>query len=300
MRTFTVQCFRLLLGIAIGTLPSMLRAADVAPAAAALSTIFSPDRNPPNRTMGLVQRNFLDLIEHSKPRLQVGVVLDGTSSMDASLDGIKQTIGTMLRDLELYKQADVAYQLVVYRDVGAPSGELDFPLKVAGKQFLADREAFRQAVESLQTESGAPYFHELIDAGVHAAIEQLEWSTDDETTRWLLVIGDAPPFDAGFEEPQTGARRRYDTQHLAGLANSRQIHINCILSTSRPEEQQAQEAVLDRTRQFMSTLSSETGGLLLDLSYPDIRRAIMAAAEKCALEIHGHRPNNPRTSERGT
>ena len=252
-------------------------AQEVAPVAAALETIFCPDRNPPNRTMGLVQRNFLDLIENSKSRLQIAIVIDGTESMDANISDIKGTIGRMLDDLELYKEADVAYQLVVYRDSGAPSGSLSFPFKVAGKKFVSDRAAFREAFESIATETGAPYFHELADVGVHAAIQELDWADDEDTTKWLLLIGDAPPFDSGFEEGETGSRRHFATKHLIGLANLKQISINCILSTSRPRERQSYEAVLELTRQFMNSLASETGGLMLDLSYPEIRDAMAAA-----------------------
>ncbi len=259
---------------------SSTSADEVTPAAAALETIFSPNRNPPNRTMGLVQRNFLDLIESSKGRLQIAVVIDGTESMDTALSGIKQTIERMMDDLELYKHAEVAYQLVVYRDSGSPSGGVSFPCKVAGKKFVADRNVFRQAFSSIQTETGAPYFNELADLGIHSAIQELEWAKDEDTTKWIMVVGDAPPFDVGFEEASTDARRHFETQHLAGLANLKNIRISCILSSSREQERASYESVLGRTRQFMNTLSSETGGLMLDLSYPDIRDAILSAASQ--------------------
>ena len=43
-------------------------------AESALATIFSPRRAPTAKTMGLVQRNFLDLVEVSRARLQVALV----------------------------------------------------------------------------------------------------------------------------------------------------------------------------------------------------------------------------------
>lgn len=262
---------------------SVLRAAESATleaTGAALETIFSPDRSPPNKTMGLVQRNFLDLVEESKSQLQIALVLDGTSSMTDSLASVKATLNGMMEDLSLYKEADVAYQLVVYRDIGADSGEVAFPLVTAGKRFSTDREAFQRALDLVQPETGAPYFLELIDAGIHEAIQQLEWATDEETSKWVIVIGDAPPFEKGFQEAETGARRRFDEQRLVSLATSKGIRINCILVPSRPSERETYEQVLDTARQFMNTVSAETGGLMLDLSYPDIKKAILAAAEK--------------------
>ena len=84
--------------VLIGTLgliasPGIGMAEETNPVAAAMSTLFSPDRAPPNRTMGLIQRNFLDLAEQSKAELQVALVIDGTDSMESSLTGIKETIG---------------------------------------------------------------------------------------------------------------------------------------------------------------------------------------------------------------
>ena len=247
---------------------------------AALSTIFSPDRAPPNRTMGLVQRNFLDLLEETKPRLQIAIAIDGTYSMSASLDSVKQTLSQMMDDLQLYKRADVGYQLVVYRDLDAESGKVSFPMKAAGKKFSSDRETVQRAIEGIDPESGAPYFHELIDLGIHDAIQDLEWSDDQDTSKWLLVIGDAPPFRAGFDESETGARRYFDERRLAALATSKQIRISCILVGSREEERAFHEQVLDGTRGFMTTIARETGGLMLDLSYPDIRAALLAAAKQ--------------------
>ena len=269
-----------IVGLILSATAPSVSANELDSAALALETIFCPNRVPPNRTMGLVQRNFLDLVETSKAKLEIAFVVDGTDSMEQSLQGAKRTIDQMMTDLQLYKQAEVSYQLVVYRDAGVAPHEVTFSLKVAGREFTSDREAFRRAFDALEVQSGAPYFHELIDAGIHEAISQLQWSTDQETTKWLFVIGDAPPFDAGFDEPETQARRRFDTKLLTGLASAKEIQINCILCSSREQEQQSHEAVLDRTRSFMSSLATETGGLMLDLSYPDVRNAIIAAARK--------------------
>ena len=250
------------------------------PAGSALQSIFNPQRAPANKTMGLTQRSFIELVENSQPRLEIALVVDGTESMGASLEGIRGAIRDMIQDLELFKGEQLAFQLIVFRDSGSEAGEVSFPLTSVGKKFTSDHALLERAFETMTADTGAPYFPELIDKGIQAALSELEWSTDDQTSRWLIVFGDAPPYDAGFDEPDKQASRRYDTSYLVSLAERKGIQINCILCTSRDEEQRAYESVLEKTRRFMSTLSSETGGLMLDLSYPDIRKALEEAAQK--------------------
>jgi hypothetical protein len=282
-RTMNRHCRRPLVlalaGVLVICATHLVSAAEPA-TAMALRSIFNPQRAPANKTMGLTQRSFIDLLDGSRPRLEIALVVDGTESMGSSLQGIRAAMSEMIQDLELFKEAQPAFQLVVFRDIGSEAGEVSFPLTVAGKGFSTDREALERAVENIAPDTGAPYFPELIDKGIYAALSELEWSTDEQTSRWLLVFGDAPPYDLGFEEEGTQASRRYDTSYLVSLAERKGIHINCILCTSRAEEQQAYESVLEKTRQFMSALSGETGGLMLDLSYDDIRMALQQAAQK--------------------
>ena len=169
--------------------------------------------------MGLAQRNFLDLVETSRPHLEIAIVLDGTDSMAESLAGVKQAIGSMIDDLQLYKENNVAFQLVIFHDSGIGSDqEVIFPLDISNNAFTPDREIVRQAVLELEPSSGAPYFPELIDVGIHRALTELSWTDGDETTRWLLVFGDAPPYESGFREESTGATRRIATDLLVSVA----------------------------------------------------------------------------------
>jgi len=243
----------------------------------ALESIFSPRRAPAAKTMGLLQRSFLDLVEVSQSQLQVALVVDGTDSMSESLVGIRQAILRMTDDLRRYKGQNVSFQFVIYRDVGSPSGEIQFPLNTREFSFTNDDALLRTAVEKLQPETGEPYFPELIDQGIHEALARLPWSEHPATTRWLLVFADAPPFDAGFDEPQTGARRRFDTERLIATANRKGIKISCVLCPSRVEDRAAYEQSLDKTQSFLNRLATD-GGLMLDLSYPEIQRALQQAS----------------------
>lgn len=259
--------------------------ADEDPAVSAtLRTIFSPRRSPAHRTMGLSQRTFLDLVEQSRPQLEVALVIDGTHSMEPALESVSNALSQMMGDLALYKEADVAYQLIIFRDVGAPSGPVDFPLGDEEHAFSSDRGAVLEAVQQISAETGAPYYPELIDHGVHQALTELPWSSGDEVTRWIFLFGDAPPFDPELHEESTGAARRVATDELIRVATERGIHVNCVLCTTRPSDQQAYDAVLDTTRAFMNALSSSTDGLMLDLSYDSIREAMLHAESVSRVE----------------
>jgi Tfp pilus assembly protein PilF len=227
--------------------------------------------------MGLVQRNFLDLVEVSSAKLQVALVIDGTDSMGTAIDDIRRALHQMIDDLRRYK--DVTFQLVVFRDEGSPSGPVSFPLDTPQRSFTADSDALHAAIESIKPESGAPYFPELIDLGISKALTDLGWSKDADTSRWLLIFSNAPPFDEGFDEPASKASRRFATQQLISTAARLDIKLNCVLCPCRDEDKKSYEQTLAKTRQFMSQLSGDTGGLMLDLSYPDIRKALEKAAQ---------------------
>ena len=253
---------------------------------AVLETIFSPRRAPRARTMGLVQRSFLDLLEVARPELEIALVIDGTESMGTAIVGIRRALRQMIDDLQRYK-ADVSFQIVVFRDEGARSGVSSFPLHTpqiqndAGAQlraFTDDRKVLRTGIDQIQIESGAPYFPELVDLGIHQALTELNWSRSPNASRWVIVFGDAPPFDEGFSEEASKARRRVSTQQLISTAKRLDIKINSVLCNSRQKDLVSYREILPKTQRFMNRLATDTGGLMLDLSYADIRSAVEEAA----------------------
>jgi tetratricopeptide (TPR) repeat protein len=147
-----------------------------------------------------------------------------------------------------------------------------------------------QLLEQISTATGKPYFPEAVDLGVFTAIDQLPWSTDEQVEKWLLLIGDAPPYDPSFVEPETKAQRWYDTDFLVDLANKKNLKIHCLLCSSREIEKMAYEDSLDKTRRFMSRLADGTGGQMLDLSYPFVRDRLVenAAARKAQYSRIGY------------
>ncbi len=254
-------------------------------AGAALETIFDPHRAPERKSMGLLQRSFLDVVETTQTHLEVALVVDGTDSMADELTGVRRAMRSMMNDLRRYKgDADVKFQIVVYRDIGAASGEVTIPLS----GFTDDITLLEKTIREIKPESGAPYFPELIDLGLHTALTSLNWSDTPDTSRWVFLFGDAPPFDSGFppdpNEEKTGARRRYENDALIQAAQRMKAQVHCVLCTSRDSEKETYKRVLDKTRRFMNDVSSNTGGLMLDLSYPDIQKALSQAVKKQRVE----------------
>ncbi|MGV3485300.1 MAG: VWA domain-containing protein [Planctomycetaceae bacterium] len=245
--------------------------------AAALRSIFNPSRAPEQKTMGLLQRSFLDLAEQEGSLLQMAIVVDGTDSMTTELSGVRESITAMIKDLRRCRSGDVEVALVIYRDHGSPSGEVTIPLV----SFSRDTDAIAAAIEKITPESGAPFFHELVDVGLHRTLSELPWSSDPSTSRWIMLFGDAPPYEESFTDSQhPTARRRYATELLVALAARKSIRINCVLCTSDNDVKEPYDKAIDQTRTFMNSLASGTDGLMLDLSYPDIRTAIIEANNK--------------------
>ncbi len=245
--------------------------------AATLRSVFSPSRAPEQKTMGLLQRSFLDLAEQDGALLQMAIVVDGTDSMTSELAGVRESINAMIEDLKRYRGDEVEVALVIYRDHNSPSGEVSIPLK----SFSRDTAAIAAAVAQISPESGAPFFNELADVGLHATLSELPWSSDPSTSRWIMMFGDAPPYEESFNNPEfPTARRRYSTELLVAIAARKSIRVNCILCTSDKVVMEPYDKAIDQTRTFMNSLASGTDGLMLDLSYPEIRDAIIDAGRK--------------------
>ncbi len=229
----------------------------ITPAGAVLSTIFSPAKAPQRKTMGLLQRSFLDLADQGDSELELAIVVDGTDSMAADISGVRSGVSQMIADLKRYRKSEVRVALVVYRDSGSSSGECVTPLS----RFTANEDEITAAVAALEPESGAPFFYELADVGVHTALTTLPWSQDPRVQRWLLLFGDAPPYVEGFvDQSHPLARRRYSTDLLVALATQRNIRINCVLCTSSQNVIAPYDTVIDQTRSFMNSLASGTDG----------------------------------------
>ncbi len=264
------------LWLAIGFGQASALAQESSPTAAALRAIFNPQRAPQAKSMGLFQANFLDAVPAVPQPLQLAVVIDSTESMSQELTAIRDTLPAMFADLARIHDGQLATTLVTYSDVGAS----ELPVRVLNRAFVSDPQQVATLLAEVRAESGRPYFPESVDLGVFTAVEQLEWSPDESVQKWVLVVGDAPPYDPEFSDAKTKARRWYDTRFLVDLASQKNIKVHCLLCPSRENEQTAYQESLAKSRQFMSQLSDGTGGRMLDLSYPLVRQELVSAARQ--------------------
>lgn len=243
----------------------------------ALQGLFNPGSAADANTMGLLQRsNFIERVAGRKARIEIALVVDATDSMNEQLQGIQQRLQDMLSDIRRVAGDEVYVQIVLYRDSAAPSGVVSWPLGNEG--FVRDPQAIEAALAKLSPESGAPYFHEAVDQGVYMALNELPWSEGEQVKRWIFLIGDAPPFDRGFSEPQNGAERKYSTEQLIQRAQQIGVEINAIVCPTRAKDEAIYQQVVGLTRFFFSELTSQTGGWMLDLSDPQLLESVSTAA----------------------
>ncbi len=252
----------------------------------ALSSMFDVQRAPKAKSMGLFQANFLDSLKTARRSLQLAVVIDSSESMSNEMESIRASLPELLSDLSRFEDGKLETTVVTYSDVGAS----DRPATIISPGFVSEALQMTQLLEKISVASGKPYFPEAVDLGVFTAIDQLPWSTDENVEKWVLLIGDAPPYDPGFLEPETKAQRWYDTDFLIDLANKKNLKIHCLLCSSREVEKKAYEDSLVKTRRFMSQLADGTGGQMLDLSYPFVRERLVenASARKAEYSRIGY------------
>ncbi len=249
-----------------------------------MTTLFSPTIAAETKTMAILQRtSLLDQVTRSRS-LEIALLIDGTESMTDELAGVRQRLDSMIDDLQRILPDRVTVQIVIYRDVAAPSGVVEFAMPASGKSFTSDRKQIAGGLERLVAESGAPYFFEPVDVGLYRTITELPWSTNEDAARWILMVGDAPPFDDGFSEPENHAERKYSDQQLLQLAQQKGITVHSVLCRSRDSDQEAYTKVLHRTQGFFSSISEGTGGTTIDLSNAVDQQNIREAAKRAAVK----------------
>jgi len=241
---------------------------------AALDSIFDVRRAPKAKSMGLLRGSFLDALS-PKQKLQVAFVIDTTESMESQVVSIRTRLPNMVADLERLADGNVESTAVTISDVG----NTGTPSQILSPTFLSPK-LFADSISQLKVADGRPYFLEPVDLGIYTALQQLPWSNEDNVQKWIIFLGDAPPYEPAFVDAKTSAKRWYETDVLIDLANQKNIKIHCLLCKSREKEREAFEKTLDRTRQFMGKLSSETGGLMLDTSYSQVQKELAVTARR--------------------
>lgn len=216
---------------------------------------------------GVLQRPSMFLnITGTKKHLQIALVLDGTDSMGQELTSVQKNLAAFAQGVRANKgeESTTSFALVIYRDKDAPSG----PVTVAVSEFTEDVTELDKALKAVKTETGQPYFNELVDVGLHTAMTKLNWmprNRDAEVTRWVVVCGDAPPYPEGA--------RQHSVEELSKLAREQGIEVNGVLCNSgflRPGPKmqdllKVAEEQLPASRDFLTTLAKNSGGKFFDM-----------------------------------
>lgn len=225
--------------------------------------------------------------------LQVAFVIDGTESMANDISGVQRAIdsfATSFRSLQ-DEGADnkLEFSVVVYRD--KKSGDCE----IVQKEFTTDIDNLKKKIASIKTKTGFPAFNELVDVGIFRAIDSLKWSSNENTVKWIIVFGDAPPYpESNIKLGGYVTGREYSDNELIAAAKAVNVSLNFVLcnsgfakSNNRTEEQLAQLKELyyesvPETKEFMDTLANATEGFVFDLS--DESKIVKLAA-KAAKEF---------------
>lgn len=115
--------------------------------------------------------------------IDVAFVLDTTGSMSEEISAVKATIQRVASSLG-NEQTQVRIGLVEYKDRGDPFVTKNYP-------FSSDLASFSQKVAQISAGGGGDTPEDM-NAGLHAALTQLQWS-EQSVARLAFVIGDAPP-----------------------------------------------------------------------------------------------------------
>jgi uncharacterized protein YegL len=138
----------------------------------------------PNEPDGFVD---LRLQNERKPigtrTIDVAFVLDTTGSMSEEITAVKATIQKVASALS-NEQTEVRIGLVEYKDRGDVFVTKAYP-------FSADLNGFAQKVSQISAGGGGDTPEDM-NAGLHAALTELQWS-DKAVARLAFVVGDAPP-----------------------------------------------------------------------------------------------------------
>lgn len=115
--------------------------------------------------------------------VDLAFVLDTTGSMGEEIASVKTTI-QKVADALRGSQIQIRIGLVEYKDRTDPFDTKVYPLS-------SDLVAFSKKVAAIEA-SGGGDTPEDMNAGLHVALTQLEWSKD-AVARLAFVVGDAPP-----------------------------------------------------------------------------------------------------------
>lgn len=252
-----------LISLALVSTAFAQRPRDTQPPTAASFLVRKLDESRPGARALRRSTRFLGGLKGQKG-VQVAFVIDGTESMGAELEALKRNITAIAENLsDQVEDRDfkASMAIVVYRDDKAPSGRV----KRVVPEFTTDTFEISRKLDEVRVETGAPYFDEAVDDGIHEALTQLNWSSRDDMTRWIILCGDAPPY------PESTKHRHHSLAELIATAQQKRVTIYglCVNSSVDPRQQPDLAATSSSLRPecsaFFTRLAEGTGGHVRNL-----------------------------------
>jgi len=120
------------------------------------------------------------------PRLDVAFLLDATGSMGDEIDAVKEKIRTMITDIALGDPVpDVRFGIVAYRDRGD-----EYVTRVY--ELTRDIDLIVDNLDQIAADGGGDY-PESLNEGLHMAVQELNWDSEEGAGKLVFLIADAPP-----------------------------------------------------------------------------------------------------------
>jgi hypothetical protein len=124
--------------------------------------------------------------QRTAPKIEVTFVLDTTSSMVQLIEGAKQKIWTIARQMAGGSPSPaIRLGLIGYRDRGDEYVTRTFDLTNDIDAIYGHLIEFRAV--------GGGDIPESVNQALHEAVTKLSWSKDPNTLRMIFLVGDAPP-----------------------------------------------------------------------------------------------------------
>ena len=145
--------------------------------------------------------------------IEVVFVLDTTGSMSGLLQGAKDNIWSIASSMASAQSSPIIKMgLVAYRDRGD-----DYVTKVV--DLSSDLDTNYGTLMSFNAGGGGDH-PESVNKGLYDAVNNMSWSTDEDTYRVIFLVGDAPP--------QTRYQDEMQFPEIVKMAQNKGIIINTI------------------------------------------------------------------------
>jgi len=143
-------------------------------------------------------------IANDEPRVEVVFVLDTTGSMGGLIQAAKEKIWSIASTMAAAQPApEIRMGLVAYRDRGDA-------YVTRAVDLSSDLDSVYATLLDLQAQGGGDG-PESVNQALHEAVEDLSWSSGQDTYRVVFLVGDAPPhmdYQDDVKWPVTVARAR--------------------------------------------------------------------------------------------